>query len=348
MYIIYNNDGSVYKVNLTDFIQKGNNNVNSVYIAVKGELNTSWSATAFCLLPSGDEVPLTLSLVDEPQTIDGEEYSCYLFTIPAAVTIYEGNVQLSIRLLDLNDNTLFTYQTTLVINPSAGQITDDTTIKLAQYNSLLQYIQSIHIENYVPYSGALNDVNLNLRNIKAANFEALIGSGAINYTAKYYGNYIDYKRAGDTNYHRLAFPPISEDSSEQETIATREWANSNLSNVKIYKHVITLNSYPTIKNVRFAFSNGSVTTSSSTPNYGAKKITIISLRSDAFTSWSQVGTTDSFKFNAEIASTGFYSGAYSYNGAYPSLTFQHANASYLYIESLLLNGISFTDVVTEL
>ena len=137
MYIIYNEDGSIRKVNLTDFIQKGNDNVNSIFIGIKGRNNDSWACSVLFTLPSDDIT--TSTPIISTKTIDGVTYHGWTLYIPASATIYEGNVGVSITIVNLQQQVLFTYKGKLVINPSTV-VPDETTITYSQYQSLLQLV----------------------------------------------------------------------------------------------------------------------------------------------------------------------------------------------------------------
>lgn len=137
MYIIYGEDGKVLKKNLTDYIQKGNNNVNEIFLAIEGKTNDEWTADVIFTLPNGDVA--TLAPSPTTKTIYGTEYSGWLLSIASSVTAYEGNVLMSIRCLDLNEDTLLTFQTGLVINPSVV-VPNETTITYAQYQALLDLV----------------------------------------------------------------------------------------------------------------------------------------------------------------------------------------------------------------
>lgn len=139
MYILYNNDGSIKGTNLTDFIQKGNDGVNSIFLAIEGRSNSDWTATCVFVLPNGESE--ILAAQQSTQTIAGVEYSGWLLTITASVTVYEGIVKFSVDALDLYNRQLFTYQGKLVINPSSI-IPNETKITYAQYQNLLNYIKS--------------------------------------------------------------------------------------------------------------------------------------------------------------------------------------------------------------
>lgn len=137
MYIIYNEDGSIRKVNLTDYIQKGNNNVNSVFIGIKGKNNDSWACSVLFTLPSGDLTSATPTVATKK--VEGVTYSGWNISIPANATVYEGNVDVSITVVNLQNQTLFTYKGQLVINPSVA-VPNETAITYAQYQSLLQLV----------------------------------------------------------------------------------------------------------------------------------------------------------------------------------------------------------------
>lgn len=143
MYILYNKDGSIRKINLTDFIQQGNDNVNSIFLVIEDKTAYDWAASVLFELPNGDvEVVTPVAAVQE---VEGEEKSGWLVSIPAAVTIYEGNVKFSVSILNLQGQTLFTYQGKLVINPAAI-VPDETKITYSQYEALLQYILTLKFD----------------------------------------------------------------------------------------------------------------------------------------------------------------------------------------------------------
>ena len=177
MYIIYNNDGSIKRINLTDYIQKGNDNVNSIFFAIEGKPNTEWAGTLYCTLPN-DEVEGPITLNYDTQTINGVEYSGYVWDVLADVTIYEGIVKFSLQATTLGTtNTLFTYQGQLVINPSSI-VPNETKITVAQYEYLRDTVLELNSDivslgqnlgqNYVPYSGADDNVDLGNHNLNVA------------------------------------------------------------------------------------------------------------------------------------------------------------------------------------
>ena len=137
MYIIYGEDGKVLKKNITDYIQKGNDDVNEIFLAIEGKTNDEWTADVIFTLPNGDVT--TLAPSPSVKTIYGIVYSGWLLSIASSVTVYEGNVLMSIRCLDLDEDTLLTFQTVIVINPSVV-VPNETTITYAQYQALLDLV----------------------------------------------------------------------------------------------------------------------------------------------------------------------------------------------------------------
>ena len=137
MYIIYNEDGSIKKVNLTDFIQKGNNNVNNIFIGINKRSNSTWGCSVLFTLPDGSITSTTPTL--STKTIDGVQYDGWSIAIPANATIYEGNVKFSVNIANLNQQVLFTYKGIITINPS-NATPDDTTISYAQYQHVLELV----------------------------------------------------------------------------------------------------------------------------------------------------------------------------------------------------------------
>ena len=162
MYIIYNSDGSIRKVNLTDYIQKGNNNVNTIFLAINGLTNSSWTCTALFTLPN-DSVT-SVSPVAEEKNIEGVTYSGWTLSIPASATVYEGKVGLSISVTNLQQQTLFTYEYMLVINPSSV-VPNETTITYAQYQSLLQLV--LQKPSLVQTIAVVPDITDDLFNVEA-------------------------------------------------------------------------------------------------------------------------------------------------------------------------------------
>lgn len=149
MYILYKQDGSIIKTNLTDFIQKGNNNVNKIFLAIEGLNTDEWIPTGYFLLPNNEVVLITAEVAAgninpevTEEEIRGKIYAGYEIPILANVTVFEGKVEFSLGIRNLEEQVLFTYKTNITINPSTI-VPDETTISVAQYEAILNYINSM-------------------------------------------------------------------------------------------------------------------------------------------------------------------------------------------------------------
>jgi hypothetical protein len=153
MYIIYNQDGSVRETNFTEFINKGNNNVNKIYVEVLGRSYDSYGALAMFKLPNGEIAgPIEGELVEdyedviyydnnnEPVTKVFEGFG-YLISLSQDVTAFAGIVKATIKVYnEEDDEILFTYPVNLTINDSAISPEDLTQANLSQYNNLKAYL----------------------------------------------------------------------------------------------------------------------------------------------------------------------------------------------------------------
>lgn len=151
MYVIYGQDGSIKKTNFTDYIQRGNNNVNSIFFGIEGRENDNWVADIYFTLPDGDTPdPETIVALPNTQVIDGTTYKGWTVSIPASVTVYEGEVKYSVNAIALDNRSLFTFQGSFTVNPSSA-IPNATQISLSQYNALLQLVNQKAAKDNVIY-----------------------------------------------------------------------------------------------------------------------------------------------------------------------------------------------------
>ena len=144
MYIIYNKDGSIKKTNFAEFIQKGNNNANFIFVGIDGLNITDYSCYASFELPNGD-LGGPVAGVPIVQLSDELPYSGYNIPVTAEMTQYEGQLKLSIYVANTQGAILYTYPVTLVINDAANA-PDETKISLSQYQALLNLINSKPVE----------------------------------------------------------------------------------------------------------------------------------------------------------------------------------------------------------
>lgn len=182
-YILFNSDGSIKARNLTDYIQKGNDGVNSIFVSVAGIESADlddYTCSANFLLPDDDVVatlPTQVTSAD-PVTIGGSDYVGWLVPIDAQVTQYEGQVKFSLVITDViaNPNTvLLTFNAYLTINPSVLD-PDEVNISATLYNELLAAIQGRVPKSTVPNKVYGTDSNGDQYNYGVDSDELVFGS----------------------------------------------------------------------------------------------------------------------------------------------------------------------------
>ena len=137
MYILYNRDGSISRTNFAEFVQKNNDEVNHIFVAIKDFPITEYNVYASFMLPNGQ---LGGPLIGEvgTQVIDQVTYAGYKIPITNEVTAYEGIVKMSIKVYNDNE-TLYTYLAKITVNDAASA-PDETKINITQYEQLLNAI----------------------------------------------------------------------------------------------------------------------------------------------------------------------------------------------------------------
>lgn len=163
MYIIYNRDGSIKKVNLCEYINQGSDGVNKIYVSVIGVDPTNYTVSVRWTLPSGENVG---PVVCEWNATE----SAYEVVLGENVTLYEGILKGSIVVTDLLSNRLYTYPAKLVVNPSTYEPSGDVNITQVEYDNLLNYIKSF---------------DDNLRKGEGTNsFEQIVDTEEVNFTGR--------------------------------------------------------------------------------------------------------------------------------------------------------------------
>lgn len=149
MYIIYNHDGSIKTLVVDESIQQNNNGVNQIFVSIEGYETADYTCVANFELPDGTLNSL-VGVADVGVEVGELAYDGFVITLTNAQTLYPGKLKMSIKLVDLQDRQLCTYQTELQVNPSSS-VPSETLITNAQYNSLIQSLQS-----YVLYADLVN------------------------------------------------------------------------------------------------------------------------------------------------------------------------------------------------
>lgn len=149
MYVIFNKDGSIKDQNITEFIQQGNNGVNSIKVAIVDKNPSAYIVEVSCKLPNDDVVDF--SSFDRVDFIDknGNEYSGYAFSLNDLATSLAGIVRVNIVAIEEASNKkLVTYSLYLSVNEgTSNQVA--AIISEQEYQNLLSIIgqaaNSIHI-----------------------------------------------------------------------------------------------------------------------------------------------------------------------------------------------------------
>lgn len=150
MYIIYNRDGSIKKVKLTDFINKGSDGINTINVAIDDFDLTGVTAHVQWTLPNGETVGPLILESGEPFDDDvGDHYeNCFVVSIDEPETLFEGLLKGSLVLIDAHTRILYTYPIKLVINPSTFVPSSNTNITTEQYAALVEYIETNYVKGY--------------------------------------------------------------------------------------------------------------------------------------------------------------------------------------------------------
>lgn len=182
--IILNKDGSIKSLILPCYIQQGNNGVDELEIGVDG-LSDENTAIANFLRPNGTITSLA-GTHKEVSDNDGTIYNGFSFVLTQAETLYDGELNVSISIRDLNNNVLYSYAQTLTINKSVVD-PDIEAITLAQYNSIVQALNSYqqkYVAKNVRAYNSLNDANSDLSNLATYQYVLVNENGYFNVYVK--------------------------------------------------------------------------------------------------------------------------------------------------------------------
>jgi len=144
MFVIYNSDGSIKISDIPCFIQQNNHNVNRIFVAIVGRSVSDYSLAATFTLSNDDTEIITASSTGDI-TIDGSTYTGRYFYLTSAVTYVAGNLLMSIRAVDTNQATLFTYNVKLFVNKTTD-LENNINITLSQYKNLVDTIQTYELK----------------------------------------------------------------------------------------------------------------------------------------------------------------------------------------------------------
>lgn len=158
-FIVFNKDGSVKNLNMTDIIIQNTNLEYEIAVAVDDANNEVSTATAYFELP--DETTNSLVGSTYSLNVDGSTYQGWKFALTSAQTVQKGNVLMSISLTDSSTRVLYTYQVILTINPSVSA-PNEVQISTAQFNNLVASL-STYQPKYVLHNARFYTSEANAR-----------------------------------------------------------------------------------------------------------------------------------------------------------------------------------------
>lgn len=212
-YILLNADGSVKRSNFTEIITQNSDGVSEIFVSVADLDTSTHSANGIFVLPDGSasvefgEVKSNFEFAPS-ETADG-----YLITLTQSETALAGVVRLTIQVKNTStQKVLYTYRVPLTIN-STADLNTYVNITIAQYNNLLNYIDTFSPTNLVPYTGAVNDLVLGEHSLFAAN--AIFGNDSEGNYIQIEDDYIIVLK----DYHETDF--LFPDTGNVETLAVK-------------------------------------------------------------------------------------------------------------------------------
>ena len=188
LYVIFNQDGSIKYLSVGESIQQGDHLSKQLFAAIEGIRNTDYVCSASFVLPNGEINELastedTQEVYQDNQLLFNEPIDGYTIIFTEAQTYLAGNLKVNLKLIDLQGHVLCSYQVTLKINPT-GYNPDETNITEAQYNSLLQSLQSIvpatvssvyeHVESYsgsIAFQSIYDELQARNKNFAVINYQ---------------------------------------------------------------------------------------------------------------------------------------------------------------------------------
>lgn len=223
MYIIYNHDGSIKTLIVDESIQQNNNGVNQIFVSIEGYETTDYTCVANFELPDGTLNSL-VGVADVGVEVGELAYDGFVITLTNAQTLYPGKLKMSIKLVDLQDRQLCTYQTELQVNPSSA-VPSETFITNAQYNSLIQSLQSYvlyaDLVNYADKEWVVSQLDTKQKKLYRHHFRILRSSYQYNFEL-INDNPLEMTLTGGTynDNHVLSFASVDEDFKHLKYLGT--------------------------------------------------------------------------------------------------------------------------------
>ena len=143
MYVIYNNDGSIKKSNINEYIQQGSNLVNEFAVAIEGYDPAEYNLSATFILPDGTR---TTVITSETTTVL-DEYEGRKLVLTNAETLLPGTLKMNIQAIA--DNVVLTSYTVYLQVNEGTSVNSVVLITQQQYENLLQFLESKTVPLYL-------------------------------------------------------------------------------------------------------------------------------------------------------------------------------------------------------
>lgn len=248
-YILYNQDGSIRLTNFTEFINKGSNKVNKIFIGLSIDENfnlSNYNSYAVFKLPN-DELAGPLIGESANLEVDGVTWHGFKIELTQDVTAFAGLVKCSIKVAK-NDKVLYTYPVVLTINDTSVSPEDLTQANLSQYNNLKYYLDG-KLDEKIPWIN--NDETFTIK--QAYN---MFGNRIFGARGQFYDRVLcTISYSGENNYYVSLCTTRGSFHGGTHTGETHLTSIGLIKYSKIYKHKITITGVSVAEPIIFFFNS---------------------------------------------------------------------------------------------
>lgn len=213
MTIIFNQDGSIRYLELGEYVQKGNHNVDLIQVGIYGQDITSDTVTAQFQLPDESTNQIIITTTG---TVDYGDTTINVrkFYLTNAQTVFAGVLKMSIQVVNAQGKTLYTYLTRLTINESTA-LADSTTITQEEYNEIVTALagkQGIYVSSNVRAYATRTLANADLTNLAENQVVFILENSLLHSYMVQSGAFVPYEiygsgSGGTGDYDYLAHKP---------------------------------------------------------------------------------------------------------------------------------------------
>lgn len=136
MYLLFNNKGELIEKQINEVIIQGSNNVNQIGVVIQGINVSSYTLTAICKLPNGENVTVS-PISTQEEILPG--VNGIVFSLSDAVTALAGTLRINIQAISLlTDKVIASYTVYLCVNEGVDP-GDIVMMTVQQYENLINY-----------------------------------------------------------------------------------------------------------------------------------------------------------------------------------------------------------------